>query len=141
MKPDKTFDVDFKMKFYAQYYGQKIIRSTLLEHPDNRSTIDADKFKIPHTILNSRLELKSTDDITNEDKRVLEQSIIGFVESIFEVGNFMYLKCNSSISEDAITIPLNTYHIDYLRSQGYALPFMEYSVFDLTLLDYIYIKE
>lgn len=137
MKTDKTFDLDFKMKFYAQYYGQKIIKSNL---GGFLSVIDADKFKIPHTILNSRLELKSIDDITNEDKRVLQQSIIGFVESIFEVGKFMYLKCNSSISEDAITIPLNTYHIDYLRSQGYALPFMEYSVFDLTLLDYIYIK-
>lgn len=138
MKTDKTFDLDFKMIFYNLYYGQKIVQSNL---GGILSNIDADKFKNPHTILNSRLELKSTDDITNEDKRVLEQSIIGFVESIFEVGNFMYLKCNSSISEDPITIPLNTYHTDYLRSKGYALPFMEYSVFDLTLLDYIYIKE
>jgi hypothetical protein len=142
------------MKFYAQYYGQKIIHTSLSPHPDIRQTIDADKFRIPHQILNSRLELKSISDISDEEAIELirlgsdvhkkciitrkEKSGISF-SSEYDYskrrrnhGYFLnYLSCHA----------MNTHQIDYLRSKGYAVPFMECSIDDLIKSDYIYLKQ
>jgi hypothetical protein len=134
-------ELDIKMKFYAQYFGQKIVRSEFVEQARNLTTVNANCFAFPHLIINSCLKLKSIENITDEDKNIIEQSIIGFVDKLFFVGCFGYIDCKSAISENIITTFLNSYHFDFLRSKGYAVPFMEYSIDDLIKMNFIKITQ
>ena len=127
-----------KCRFFAQYFGVRVFQNELnkqynyvnYSHP---LTIEKDFNKE----IIEFLELKPLSKITDEDKNVLEESIIGFISDIFQVGYFVYIDSETSISDKKMTTPLNIYHLDYLRSKGYALPFMEYSVEDLVSFDWV----
>lgn len=114
---------DVKSRFFAQYWGQKVMKKNIegLENfysePDGfiRSmTKDSPLF----------LELKPLSKITDED-----------AENIMQLEAFI----DGFLSDDFLEflIDLKKGHcnkfevVDFLRSKGYALPFMEYSVEDL----------
>jgi capsule polysaccharide export protein KpsC/LpsZ len=125
---------DVKCRFFAQYWGQKVMKKNIegLENfysePDGfiRSmTIDSPLF----------LELKPLSKITDDDalyaadllrngSHLSNESRIFQFKKLFESPNFWVNQTN---------IPLNNMLkvFDYLRSKGYALPFMGYSVDNL----------
>ena len=112
-----------KSRFFAQYWGQKVMKKNIegLENfysePDgfiHSMTKDSHLF----------LELKPLSKITDED-----------AEHIMQLEAFI----DGFLSDDFLEflIDLKKGHcnkfevVDFLRSKGYALPFMEYSVEDL----------
>ena len=114
---------DVKSRFFAQYWGQKVMKKNIegLENfysePDGfiRSmTKDSPLF----------LELKPLSEITDEDAQhimQLEAFIDWFLSHDFLEFLIDLKKGNCNRFEV----------VDFLRSQGYALPFMECSVEDL----------
>lgn len=130
-KSEALNKTNVKCRFFAQYYGQDILR---FDTGNVKYSIDYKDFPINEK---DYIELKSIADITEEDKNVIEESILGFVDKIYNVGKFLFIETKSSISEKPITTSLNSYHFDYLRSKGYALPFMEYSVDDLVKMGWV----
>lgn len=117
-----------KMKFFALYYGQKAKRSYLPEQ-SSLSEIDGTCFYIGHLIINGFLELKPLSLITDEDA-----SKIGFING----GDFKFYLEENQLGFDKIIDRLTPYRVDYLRSKGYALPWLELSV--AKLQEYGWIK-
>ncbi len=108
-----------KSRFFAQYWGQKVMKKNIegLENfysePDGfiRSmTKDSPLF----------LELKPLSKITDEDVISMYRGL----ERNYESAN-QFLEDYKSIGF------LEQSEVDFLRSKGYAVPFMEYSVDDL----------
>ena len=123
---------DVKCRFFAQYWGQKVMKKNIkgLENfysePDGfiRSmTIDSNLF----------LELKPLSKITKKDLEKIGFGNIGNKKVTFNFQNYNY--CWSSSCGMYGTLILK--HIDYLRSKGYALPYMEYSVEDLVSFGWV----
>ncbi len=108
-----------KSRFFAQYWGQKVMKKNIegLENfysePDGfiRSmTKDSPLF----------LELKPLSKITDEDAISMYRGL----ERNYESAN-QFLEDYKSIGF------LEQSEVDFLRSKGYAVPYMEYSVDDL----------
>ncbi|OPC11944.1 hypothetical protein BAX93_05435 [Elizabethkingia meningoseptica] len=155
-----------KAKFFAQYYGQNVKRSYLPEQT-SLQVIDRDVFWIGHLIINGYLELKSLEDITDED--FIEVAKIcdfiignglrikhdGYKKVMFSAYNsnpletttlFIYPKEFEVYSkdEDGKVVQYDTFRIsmiiDYLRSKGYALPWMGLSVEKLVEYGWVKLK-
>ena len=112
---------DLKQKFFAQYYGQKVMYVGgvgLVE-------VGTGGWNMKHP--NFFLELKSLSELTDEDYAYVSK---------------LYCKPIFKNKEDYIE-RLNKYgivmveEIDYLRIKGYALPFGSYSVEDLVKGDWL----
>lgn len=99
-----------KAKFFAQYWGQKCGKNQYCNLSINKSNI----LNITH------LELKPLSQISDENAKKL-----GFTNSrdFLAVGN-----------KD------NRYNVDFLRSKGYALPYMDLSVEDLVEYGWVKLK-
>ena len=65
-------NLENKSMFFAQYYGQNVKRSYLPEQT-SLQVIDREVFWIGHLIINGYLELKSLEDITEEDLNYCSQ--------------------------------------------------------------------
>lgn len=116
-----------KAKFVAQYWGQPIYYVNNLDRVVE-SNIGG---WIQQNGLNfCYLELKSLSTITDEDAIDLGK-IIGYLNSPFQVRK--HLKENYPFG-DSLEQP----ELDYLRSKGYALPYMGLSV--KKLIEYKWIK-
>ena len=144
MKTENT--LENKAKFFAQYWGQKIIC-----FPHNKNPIRYDN---PNKLLagtferNAYLELKPLSQISDEDALwTINNHYFKFENPILELSKLKALTKEIHISyifNDAtrhlILKPENLYphNYDYLRSKGYALPYMDLSVEDL--IDYGWVK-
>lgn len=122
-------ELNIKMKFYAQYFGQTVVRSDFDKETKYLRLVNPNCFAFPHVIINSHLELKSSDKITNED------SI-----SISKIMNSDHLITNP-LEYCSFTNRSSIKVIDFLRSKGYAVPFMEYSIDDLIKMNFIKITQ
>lgn len=130
-----------KARFFAQYWGQKVIMHPVLfkpitmydviTNPDNGFERDIEK---------CWLELNSLSNITNED-------LIKCYHLYSEICAYDYTMDFASVIDMARhVIKMEGYNwltkytkiSDYLRSKGYALPYMQLSIKDL--IDYGWIK-
>lgn len=125
-------NLENKARFFAQYYGQNVKRSYLPEQT-SLQVIDREVFWIGHLIINGYLELKPLEDITDEDFNLITNDgimnpdpSIGDPVFTFEVGGLR-------LSDLTTT--------DFLRSKGYALPWMGLSVEKLVEYGWVKLKE
>lgn len=115
---------DVKCRFFAQYWGQLYeFKNTKTKWRVNEGAFPLEKEG------NERLILTDLKNITDEDLEFIYQNN----------------KINTGVDDDEIYpskklanfCESDIYLADYLRSKGYALPFMEYSVKDLVSFDWI----
>jgi hypothetical protein len=116
-----------KCRFFAQYWGQKVMyvggvglvevgaRGWNLKHPD------------------FFLELKPLSKITKNDLEKIGFRNIGDKKVSFVFDNYNYNWTSSCGNYGTLLLK----DIDYLRSKGYALPFMKYSVDELVELGWV----
>lgn len=108
-----------KTKFYGQYYGQNIVRSFLKEQSKYLTDVDADKFKIPHLIINSYLELKPLSSISDED--AIEVCKVNPWSDYHEAEDVQpYIDHVKEFLKYPEQLTLNV--VDKIRELGYALP-------------------
>lgn len=139
-----------KCRFFAQYLGQKVFHGfsdcEMILQPHHLETSFYDKSKeelSDFTNPNPFLALKPLSQISDEDA-------IEFFDIVWsKVGNhknkpkdfkidFGKDWAMSPTSERYGLVPKGLFHgVDWLRSQGYALPFMEYSVDDLVSFGWV----
>lgn len=113
-----------KDRFFHQYYGVQVHRLCMLDglkfQPDNR--IDD----------NDYLELTPLSDITDEDANVVGEICD------FEMNPEYKREILSEHLQEGRLFPQETF--DYLRSKGYALPWMGYSVEEMAQAGWIKLK-
>ena len=126
-----------KLKFFSQYALQKS-----LLYKDQLLIVDSNIYN-PEVLENSQLLLKPLSSISDEDKQVIckildleysEDTTYGF-ENFF-ISN---QKIESYPSDDSVDFDLECY--DYLRSKGYALPWMGLSVQEIVEAEWIKLIE
>lgn len=114
-----------KAKFFGQYYGQKVLRNRLLN--DQIPPAPVGMFQLTESEY-QYLELKSISEIVDDD----------FLEVMCKIFPF---QPRSSFKKGRIYMDhLNVNQCDYLRSKGYALPFMEVSVEKLVEYGWVRLK-
>ena len=127
MKLENT--LENKAKFFAQYWGQYVLyfTSDFLRKIDNLTldSVENDDY----------LELKPLSQISDEDASKV-------CDLIFITNNNLNIQ---QIKQIVILIESNNWNnykiFDYLRSKGYALPWMDLSVEDLVEYGWIKLKE
>lgn len=129
--------LNLKTLFFAQYWGQKVAK-----YPKSVSVL---KWPVDDAIScgveNRHLELIPLSKIS--DNHAIEYFDILWHESHKSKSKEFKIEygkewANNLLSERFGLIPSNILNgIDYLRSKGYALPFMQYSVADLVNLGWI----
>jgi predicted Ser/Thr protein kinase len=138
---------DVKWRFFAQYWGQNLLGST---HFNNQKAVmfNYDLFGALNTSngLISATEafktyflwLKPLSKITDEDAIVVAK-IFGMKEDFEFIGKMLCTTMfdNSDSESETVIFNSNAKAVDYLRSKGYALPFMEYSVEDLVSFGWV----
>ena len=125
MKTQNT--LENKARFFAQYFGQHVLyfSSDFLRKIDNLTldSVEDDDF----------LELKPLSHISDEDAIEISKEYPAFGSDI-----------RNSVKElfqefDVLELSIKTG--DYLRSKGYALPYMDLSVEDLVEYGWVKLKE
>ena len=121
-----------KCRFFAQYWGTK----TMYVGGVGLVEIGTGGWNLKHP--DFFLELKPLSKITDED--LINVANIGFnfnqkvthfkVETKAVYGYYI-------MPSESKYVRLDVPHIDYLRSKGYALPFMEYSIDELVELGWV----
>lgn len=108
-----------KSRFFAQYYGQEILRWCQWIETTPNGKVD---LSIPAIEKDGWfIKLKSLSKLLNEDYSKIAEL---YMKPIF--------KSKQNYIEEAIDFKIFMIEeIDFLRSKGYAVPFMEYSVDDL----------
>lgn len=135
--------VENKAKFFAQYFGQNVLCYFFRDGVYEKERVEVD-YPILECIDNykdAKLELKPLSQISDEEKTILEESIIGFIDSFYFVEQFCYANIKSSIYGGLNTIKLNNYHVDYLRSKGYILPWNGITVEEMVEFGWVKLKE
>jgi hypothetical protein len=94
-----------KSRFFAMYYGQKVL--CIRKQNEPKLYVGFDDFTPKEKLQTDYLELKPLSSITDEDRHALIDIM------------------NNKDSEEEYT---SLHSADYLRSKGYALPFMGLSV-------------
>ena len=126
-----------KAKYFAQYWGQDVIKNcTALFDTFGLDSV----LQSTYTISNSSyLELKPLSSITDEDAMDVSK-IKGWIDILNEKVNIeatkRWLLENDFLPENFFL--KFSYILDYLRSKGYALPFMGLSVEQL--IEYGWLK-
>ena len=113
-----------KAKFYALHWGQEVIKDVIsgVGYPVEGSNISLN-------IETSFLHLKPLSSISDEDKEHLDALLSADFDEYgywFGMGGIHYYQ---------------PHEVDYLRSRGYALPWMELSVEKLMEYGWIKLKE
>ena len=127
MKTQNT--LENKARFFAQYWGQHVLyfSSDFLRKIDNLTldSVENDDY----------LELKPLSQISDEDASKV-------CDLIFITNNNLNIQ---QIKQIVILIESNNWNnykiFDYLRSKGYALPYIDLSVEDLIEYGWIKLKE
>ena len=139
METKKIPSIDDKCRFFAQYWGTK----TLYVGGVGLVKIGIGGWNLKHP--DFFLELKPLSKITNEDLLFICKNRNGKIESIELLGikeskgiSHLNIKTHFSNGWNDFYITINEIeNIDYLRSKGYALPFMGYSVEDLVSFGWV----
>ena len=121
MKLENT--LENKAKFFAQYWRQDLLCRVIFGKNKNEIIMHntpCSNLKLGE-IIDSYLELKPLSHISDEDAIKL-----GFTNA----RDFL-----------AVADIYHIYHVDYLRSKGYALPYMYLSVEDLVEYGWVKLKE
>jgi hypothetical protein len=123
-----------KSRFFAQYWGQDVCQkkggSYLKLKPLSKIT-DEDAIEIIKII-----DLKSNRFI-NVNYSYAEKKQLPYIKSVisdkgrFDINDNFYLIIDNQLIEFSLNI------FDFLRSKGYAVPFMEYSVDELINLGWV----
>ena len=122
-----------KRRFFSQYYGQKVM------YVGGVGLVEVGRggwnWKHPDFFLQLKPTKKITSDEAKELGKILnikDDEVIGILISD-EFLNTMISAKNGGV--------INVHAIDYLRSKGYAVSFMGYSVSDLVELGWVKINE
>jgi hypothetical protein len=121
---------DVKCRFFGQYLEQIIAKETI--YP-NSPTINVTTVLLINQLSNYHLELKSLSKISDEDAL----DLVPFISMNFSsryTDDFIKEQIKKEVL-DTEMLPAKFY--DILRSKGYALPFMEYSVEDLVSFGWV----
>ena len=129
MKTQNT--LENKTKFFAQYWGQKVYVY------DNHSpkTIDSDKY-IDNVSPKHYLKLKSLSQISDKDL----EKCLNILGQQLDLESFResFIEGLSNRDFYAQFYPVRAIEIgDYLRSKGYALPYIDLSIEDLISYNWI----
>ena len=132
-----------KARFFAQYWSQKIICFPYNKNPiryDNPNKLLAGTFE-----RNAYLQLKPLSQISDEDA-IEVSKIFGLGHLSGAIKELILSIFRTSINDSGTTSSTNGIKnwiqvFDYLRSKGYALPYMDLSVEDLIEYDWIKLKE
>lgn len=124
-----------KELFFAQYWGQTVKRSYLPEQT-SLAVVNHNVFHISHLIINGYLELKSLNDLTQDDMlemfKILtssDEDLNYLIEAINdgEITIEDIVKPFSDINFDVADNTISPIRVfwagDFLRSKGYAIPF------------------
>jgi hypothetical protein len=118
-----------KCRFFAQYWGTK----TMYVGGVGLVEIGTGGWNLKHP--DFFLELKPTKKLTDNDAKDLgkilninDDDVIGILISD------EFLKTMTNVKNGGV---INLHAVDYLRSKGYAIPFMEYSVDELVNLGWV----
>ena len=154
---DESLLANLKIKFFAQYFGQTLLNPySLLTYTNTGILKEINPVQLSGIIENDFIELKSLSNYTKEDsievERIWRASDIR-VEAYFKnsypntvhdnrelVGRSLikyWLEEDKLNFQNRIDYRTIQHITDYLRSKGYALPFMEYSVNDLVSLGWV----
>jgi hypothetical protein len=109
-----------KAKFFALYWGQKVIELEGYEELVNPYVAHLNNDG-RRTRLNAQILLKPLSSISDEDKKIVTKYHNTNLVKINDSGGF-------EPWDDGDFILWNVDQIDYLRSKGYALPWMGLSV-------------
>ena len=125
-KPMETlYTLENKTKFFAQYWLQDVLCSDIFHYKNrkmNGNNLPSDHY----------LELTPLSQITDEDVKYIWR-IEGYVNET---------NCKELIGVNTkIGMPLRCLTADYLRSKGYALPWMNVSVEEQIEFGWIKLKE
>jgi len=131
-----------KAKFFAQYWGQKIVHTGSgksmrgLGKEIAMCYENADKFQLVLFSNQRSLQLKPLSSITDEDAT----EVVAILKTVGVLSSAMRepQKFLEPLKKGKGTIQLILPVADYLRSKGYALPYMGLSI--ETLCDYGWIK-
>lgn len=130
---DKTA---IKCRFFGQYFEQIIAKET--KYP-NSPTINTTTVLLINELSNYHLELKPLSKIADEDCILIFNKFYpnairyADAEKIYDIKNAI----KSNFSEDVIIDEDFIFYTDFMRSKGYAVPFMEYSVDDLVSFGWV----
>ena len=137
MKTQNT--LENKARFFAQYFGQHVLyfSSDFLRKIDNLTlnSIEDDDY----------LELKPLSQISDEDA-IEVSKIFGLGHLSGAIKELILSIFRTSINDSGTTSSTNgiknwLHVFDYLRSKGYALPWMDLSVEDLVEYGWVKLKE
>ncbi len=127
---------DLKRIFFALYYGQEV--AFVPSYSDRNNLIKSKVFSFKEI---EYLELKPLSKITDED---IKQWAYLLFKSEFKIIELYQNASDVWVIFNEIGVPFliqpqdcNAMQIDYLRSKGYALPFMEYSIEDLVNIGWV----
>lgn len=145
MKLENT--LENKTRFFAQYWGQRCGKNKYANLSVNKSNI----LNITH------LELKPLSQISDED--VIQGIMITYNKTYEYLGEILEVKHYNTFSSITTTRAgenfktfrsfhhwngnrkIGSMECDYLRSKGYALPWMDLSVEDLVEYGWVKLKE
>ncbi|KAA0126417.1 hypothetical protein FY557_17350 [Chryseobacterium sp. SN22] len=136
-----------KVKFFAQYWGQKVFINPVLSPSPVDNTYIFD-YSEPEDIDQEYLELKPLSSITDELLLTAIQ-ILDSNNEFTELGSLQIGReiiqivdnINSEVARNEIHPQYIFHFADYLRSKGYALPWMGLSVKRLEEYGWIKIKK
>jgi hypothetical protein len=151
----ESFLIDVKRRFFAQYWGQKVMKKNI-EGLDNFHSEPDGFIRSMKTDSTLFLQLKSLFNYTDDDAIAVEKiwrksdcRIEAYFKNEYEKeknGDYKIVGINLIkywLEEEKLNFhnridPRTIQHIsEYLRSRGYALPFMEYSVEDLVSFGWV----
>lgn len=138
-QPDNSalHKTDVRCRFFAQYWGSK----TLYVGGAGLQTIGKGGWNLNHP--DFFLQLKTIEDISDDDAVEFFDIVWGNVGTHKDKSRDFKIKFGkdwalSPFSERYGLIPTGLFHgIDYLRSKGYALPFMGHSIQDMVSLGWL----
>jgi hypothetical protein len=120
-----------KCRFFAQYWMQDV-KTSEKNQKKGLKPLQINAHSLQYVDSDSFLELKPLSKISNEDA-IEVAKIFGMKEDLEFIGKILCTTMfdNSDSETETVLYNSNAKAVDYLRSKGYALPFMEYSVDDL----------
>ena len=123
-----------KAKFFAQYWGQEVVKWNFSTGESSYMTLPLDDFRI-NEVKKFHLILKPLLSIADEDAVDLSKIIKLKFSSVYN-DEFVLSEIKKSIINDAHNLPYAV--VDYLRSKSYALPYMGLSI--EKLIEYGWVK-
>jgi hypothetical protein len=126
---------DVKCRFFAQYWGQNV-KTSEKHQKKGLKPLRIDAHSLQYVNSDSFLELKPLSKITDEDALAAIRIVKVYVR---RDGSFITEHVPiDNIKNSFLDVPIWRLDLaDFLRSKGYALPFMEYSVDELVELGWV----